>query len=75
MGASLLAVAKSIYYDCYCGSFFRIMRLRFLVVYVVSSTKTLNFRCFVLRLFHVNESLLLVELKERKSCQTNTFDW
>ena len=26
------------FYDCYCGSFFRIMRLRFLVVYVVSST-------------------------------------
>ena len=37
------------FYDCYCGSFFRIMCLRFLVVYVVSSTKTLNFRCFVLR--------------------------
>ena len=37
------------FYDCYCGSFFRIMRLRFLVVYVVSSTKPLNFRCFVLR--------------------------
>ena len=63
------------FYDCYCGSFFRIMRLRFLVIYVVSSTKTLNFRCFLLRLFHVNESLLLVELKERKSSQTNTFDW